>query len=129
VKREAQFQTLFKRWLQAKWEGGPAVFELKRTIGNSLPFSAVKPHQEEALTRARDVGLYYKIPDDSFSQKPFDCFYVKNVGAYLVIGFGERLKSFVMIPIERWLTYKKLTKRQSITKEQAEGLADYVIHW
>lgn len=128
MKREAQFQTLFKRWLQAKWTGGPAVFELKRTTGNSLPFSAVKEHQELALIQARDTGLYYKIPDDSYGAKPFDCFYLKGAKAYVVIAFGPQIKSFYLIPIGRWQQYKKIAKRASITTEQAEKLADHVIH-
>jgi hypothetical protein len=128
-KLEAKFQTLFKRWLHAKWDGGPAVFELKRTTTETLPFSAVQEHQELALEQARDTGLYYKIPDDSYGAKPFDCFYMKNVGAYLVVAYGARLTSFVMIPIGRWMEYKKTSKARSLSRHDAEKIADYVIHW
>lgn len=127
MKREAIFQTLFKRWLAARWKGGSAVFELKRTLHGSIPWSAVKPHQEEALVQATLGQLYYKIPDDSYGQKPFDCFVVKNVDAYVVIAFGKQLKKFYLIHIGNWINARTETGGPSCTEEAAANIASDIV--
>jgi penicillin-binding protein-related factor A (putative recombinase) len=119
-KREAQSQVVFKHYLQSgKYNGPSAVFELKRTLEDSLPFSAVADHQEDALEASINRSLYYKIPDDSIGLKPFDCFFLRNTLAYVVIGYGKQLKSFVLIPIDEWKHEKKTSKRRSLTYERA----------
>lgn len=123
MKREAAFQTLFKRWLTARWEGGSAVFELKRTLTDSIPFSALKDHQIDALKQATGGQLYYKIPDDSYGQKPFDCFVFKNAEAYVVIAFGKQLKSFHVIRIHDWLKKRDARTRESLTVMEADSIA------
>lgn len=116
-------QSLFKRWLASHWDRGSAAFELKRTTERSIPWSAVKPHQEEALVMASKRQLYYKIPDDSYGQKPFDCFVLQKGGAYVVVAFGQQLRSFYIIDIDTWLSSKKQSTRASLTEEQAAQIA------
>jgi len=119
-KREANMQICFRHYLQSdKYQGPTAAFELKRTLEDSLPFSDVADHQEDALEASLNRSLYYKIPDDSIGQKPFDCFYLTNALAYIVIGYGKQLKSFVFIPIDTWKHEKETSKRRSLTYERA----------
>ena len=119
-KREAKMQTVFKHYLQSdKYTGPSAAFELKRTLTDSLSFSEVEDHQEDSLDASLNQALYFKIPDDSIGAKPFDCFYLTNTLAYVVIGYGKRLKSFVFIPINAWKQEKKTSKRRSLTYERA----------
>ena len=99
VKLEAAFQRAFSRWVQNRWTGGPAAFELKRTLGHSIAVAAVKEHQVSALQQVAGRGLYYKIPDGGFAQSPFDCFFLQGK-AYVVIAYGEKLTGFYLIPIK-----------------------------
>lgn len=126
-KREAVFQTLFKRWLQARWKGGPAVFELKRTLTYRLPLKDVKPHQVAALTAARGNGLYYKIPDDSYGAKPFDCFFLKGVEAYVVVAFGPKLKQFHLIPIDSWNKLCNIEGIKSIHEDDLDPISTLIV--
>ena len=122
-KREAVFQTLFKRWIQARWQGGPAVFELKRTLTFRIPLSDVKGHQIEALSASHGKGLYYKIPDDSYGLKPFDCFFLKDIEAYVVIAFGPTLKRFHLIPIDAWQKLCAEDGRKSVHEDDLDGIS------
>lgn len=125
MRREAQFQILFKRWLTARWGDDSAAFELKRTQEDSLPFNALEIHQKENLIRASMGFFYYKIPDDSIGQKPFDCFVLSRAKAYVVIAFGVRLKEFFLIPIEVWIELERNATRKSIhvnTLRDTEGV-------
>lgn len=99
---EADMQRVWKHYVEAKWNYGTAVFELKRTHTYRLSVSAIRPHQLESLRQARNGKQYYKIPDDSAGIKPYDAFVMHNVRAFLVIGFGPKLIDFVCIPIDIW---------------------------
>ena len=121
-KREAAFNSLFNRWLRVEWtQSEPAAFELKRTIKESLPFSALAEHQKQSLCNVEDAGLIYKIPDDSISYKPFDCFYLKGRG-YVVVSFGAKIDEFFIIPIMVWVHEEKTSKRRSLTRERAREI-------
>lgn len=119
--KEKDFQTKFTRWLHYRFPGSGA-FELKICKGKSLPFSAVQPHQLEALQLASHTGLEYKIPDDSKGAKPFDCFRI-NAPAYVVILFYQTgCKHFYMIDIQSWLSYIQHSDRKSITEAEADRI-------
>lgn len=120
--KEADFQTKFNKWLKHKHQKTGA-FELKLTKEKSLPFSAVAPHQKAALHMAHRGKLIYKIPDESYSQKPFDCFMMEEVDAYVVVMFYKRgQKKFYMIPIVNWITEEFSSTRKSITEEDAQRI-------
>ena len=120
IKHEAKCQIIFKHWLQSgAWDEGSAVFELKQTQGKSIPFSDVKEHQELNLVSA-ETGLYYKIPDDSMGEKPFDCFCLKGVKGYVVLFFK---KTFYIIEIHTFIKCKAWSNRASITEEMAKNIA------
>jgi len=121
-KREAQFQVLFKHWVQAKWKNGSAGFELKRTETDRFYIPNLAEHQQHALTQVYEGTLYFKIPDDSRSQKPMDCFVLQGALSYVVIAFGKRLTEFYMIPI--WVWNKKIEGKTSVTKTEVATWED-----
>lgn len=100
-KREAQFQTIFGRWVQYAYTGPSFAYELKRTEGKSLALSEIKDHQIQALLQAQQRGFHYKIPDESYTARPFDGFYLKGVLAYVGIAYGKKLERFYLIPVSK----------------------------
>lgn len=115
---EKDFQTDFGRWLKVIYRNTGA-FELKLSKTGTLPFSAVKPHQRDALFHAKRNVMAYKIPDDTYSQKPFDCFSFAGVPAFVVIMFRGKQKHFYLIDIDRWIREQNTSGRKSITEERA----------
>jgi hypothetical protein len=113
-KHEAAFQTRFGRWLQYEYTGPTIAFELKRSLTSSLPFSEIREHQWTALKQAQ-TGLYYKIPDDSRSFKPFDGIFMRETEGYLVVAYGPRLTGFYMLDIR---TVEEL-RRTGLSKGRA----------
>ena len=125
---------------QAEFKGKNTLFgafELKLCKGKSLPFSAIADHQTEALIAISGDGLYHKLTDQPVSiqqenvkmrftrPKPFDCFYLKDMGAYIVIMFYEirKKKNVYYIDINDFLQMKEAATRKSITEEMAEDYA------
>ncbi len=118
--KEKDFQTKFKHWIQHHKLTG--AYELKLTHKSSIPFTAVAPHQVSALQKTYSGGVYYKIPDVGYDQKPFDCFYLE-ASAYVVIMFYKRgQKDFYMIHITDWLREIKISKRKSLTEERVKQI-------
>jgi len=126
---EANMQTMFGKHLLVNPPDKTEVYELKFCKGTSLPFGDVKEHQIEALLRAENAGIYHKITDQPWIQnraaftykKPFDCFYVKEALAYVVVWFyrPRTKKIFIKIPIQAWLHEQNTCKRKSITLVRA----------
>lgn len=112
---------MFRHWLRQNPMNN-AVFELKQTKTNSLPFDAVKEHQINALLACSSpVGFLYKIADDSsVSAKPFDMFYYRNADAYVVIKYP---KSFSIISISNFLLEKSGSKKRSLTELRAKEIS------
>ena len=119
-KREAQFQTKFNKWLRHEWVGESTAFELKVIKkGRALPFNAVKPHQLRAL-KACEGKFVYKISDMDRVQKPFDCFIIKNVLAYIVIQwYSQNEKKFYIISVDNFIDEMNNSKRKSLTEYRA----------
>ena len=70
-KREAKFQIWFKHYLQSKWLGKSAAFELKVSKTDRISYKAFLPHQLQSLLLAKKGMLYFKIGDDSQGYKPW----------------------------------------------------------
>ena len=121
-KKEAEMQVVFKHYVQALWNNGSAAFELKRTPTKRFYLPNLAPHQKAALTQAYENTLYFKIPDDSRCEKPFDCFVLQQALAYVVIGFGVRLTGFYLIPI--WIWNEKVKGKKSVTKSEVSKWQD-----
>lgn len=76
--------------------------EIKATKTNSIPFSAVKPHQLKALLAVRSpLGMSYKIPDSSHVRLPFDGFVLKKTESYVVACFTKQRICLAIEP-EKW---------------------------
>ena len=65
---EKDFQSTFNKYVKAKLKK-TAAFELKLCRGNSLPFSAVQPHQSRALYEAK-TGVLTIISDSKKNNAP-----------------------------------------------------------
>lgn len=132
--KEKDIQRLFGKVINVH-----GVFELKLVKGNSMPFAAVKEHQEAALLAvSMNRGLYHKISDSPIfagmktrftAQKPFDCFFLRNTPAYVGICFYEprKPKEVVLIEITKYLGLKLGSKRKSLTREEAYRNAEHII--
>jgi hypothetical protein len=121
---EADFQTAFTKWLKNRWNKTGA-FELKFTKSSCLPFSAVKDHQLLALQHANRSSLVYKISDGTLGQKPFDCFCLSAVPAYIVVRFEKpRCKKFYMITVGNWLHHIETSQRRSLTEKMAGEIGE-----
>ena len=121
--KEANFQTEF-----GKRNRIHGVFELKFCKSKSLPFNALAEHQEKALLAVSGNGLYHKITDQPvfansgvrFTRpKPFDCFYLSQTMAYVVIMFwiSRKKKNVYYIKIEDWIYMREHATRKSATEE------------
>lgn len=97
------------------------VAECKISKGPSIPFAALKPHQEAALYHAKHGLLNYKISDFSPEVKPFDLFQVHCVPAYVVIFWYEKSgdKRMTLIEVDDWLTERGSSERKSLTYERS----------
>ena len=115
------------------------VFELKLAKnGKPLPFKALDKDQIQSLLDVSgNDGLYHKIPDgfnrfggNSVSQKPFDCFQLKNVSAFVVAIYymPRKYKNFFYISIKDWLKEKEISKRKSLTSQRAEEISKIKIN-
>ena len=148
-KKEAEVQRLWTRYLRDRWgseawqcdeSGRPhnAVFELKVVSGQTLAARHFRPQQIPALLRAAgDVsramggelgdggsegsarGLVYKISDSGMGLKPFDCFWLGSVKAYVVVAFGGGEDGWVdVLPVE--LVASHVALGEAIRAERCE---------
>lgn len=117
--KEKVFQIKFNQWLKHVHKKTGA-FELKVARGVSLPFYMMKKHQEDALYSVKRGLFVYKIPDDSMGYKPFDCFSLVDVPAFVVILFK---KTFYLIDIDDWFRGKVESKKSSITEEEVMNIS------
>lgn len=130
-------QTLFGKYIRSHKFSHSAVFELKICKGTSLPFDSVKDHQIEALQRATGRGLYHRLTDQPWLedrpaftlQKPFDCFYLTGVLAFVVVWFyhPNKPKKFIFIPVSTWLDERDNCGRKSLTELRAREIGTEVL--
>lgn len=132
--KEKDIQSKFKTI--NKLEG---LFELKICKGTSLPFSAVDDHQIEALLNgSSERGIYHKISDAPFGHsggfrfhkpKPFDCFFLRNVPAYVVICWyiPRKKKAFHYIPVKSFIKKRDAVERKSLTEQMSAEIAEEVL--
>lgn len=115
------------------------VFELKLCKGTSMAFDHVADHQIEALKAVSgEEGLYHKIADSPVSYggqrftkpKPFDCFVLKNIPAYLVICWyiPRKRKTFYYIKVNEFVEKRDAVERKSITEEMCAEIAEEVLN-
>lgn len=125
--KERDFQSLFTRYVRAKWSRTSAAFELKICKGKSLPFAAVQPHQLAALREAKNGRIAYKIPDDSAGYKPFDSFVLSGALAFVCVMFYARgCRRFYLIDIDAWDSEVATSSRKSLTEARAAAIGETV---
>ncbi len=91
--------------------------EVKMVHGKTLRKGELKEHQYRALGIAHESGLYYKIEDGGYGQKPFDIFVLKFVESFLVIWFQiEARKHEVWAIPFKWIPEEG---KEKITIEEA----------
>ena len=116
--KERRYSAEFSRFLKRR-NFPSSCFELKMAK-KSLPFFAVKKHQEEALWHAKHGQLVWKIQDCGW-QNCFDYFLLNKVSSYVVIKYSG-LKDPCFIDIDLWLKEKKNSARKSLTEIRAKQL-------
>lgn len=124
-------QTMFRDHLSMYPPNNSEVYELKICKGTSLPFDSVKEHQVEALLNVQSSkGIFHKLTDQPWIKdrpymftlpKPFDCMFLKQLEAYVVLWFYKprQKKIFIKIRIDKWLELQDTCGRKSITEEMA----------
>lgn len=136
--KEKDIQTIFSKINDHK-----GVFELKLCKGKSIRWDSVKPHQTEALKKAKHESLYHKIADQTIGnqnmrgkmkfgasrKKPFDCLNI-TCPAYVVICFyiPRKQKNFYYIDIDDYLNAWENSEKKSLTEEEAAKLASCKIN-
>jgi len=126
MKREAQFTTKFRKWLQSREDAAhAAAYEIKVSTDKSIPFSAVKEHQVGALKQVKHGMFSQKIPDAGW-QNPFDLFVLCKQEAYVVLAFLEpRKKTQVwIIDIDLFLRMQEVEDRKSMNYPMLAYYAD-----
>lgn len=88
-KKEAKITPKVIAWLKANHHSSCA-FEIKSSDGNTIPRSALKPHQKLALQDANSHhGIIHKLTDEARRQQPFDGFQLIEVPAYVIACFPK----------------------------------------
>jgi hypothetical protein len=118
---EAAFQTWFKKWYEHN-DIGTAALELKIIKSGNFRMAQVAEHQISALWMAYKYGLFWKIPDEGLSRKPFDAFYMKGVPAYIVVLFVKS-KEFYLIHINDFEKHR-LRGNNVMTEEECAVLCN-----
>jgi len=128
--KEKDMQRAFGKWLQkegSKYFTKTSVFELKIEKTHRMLFDKVKKHQICGLASVQS-GLYHKISDSPIFQgqktrftapKPFDCLFLKDCDAYVVVLFyvPRKPKIIILLSLDDFLTFKKLHNKKSFTFE------------
>lgn len=128
-KKEAGFQIHFKKWLSTFPPERDSVFELKYVSSGPFALSTWiqrQPHQLRGLldaSKSTKNYCYHKLSDQSQDKKPFDCFFLRNTDAYLVVYFAEKKRFVGVDAIDIHLLVKK---QKSATFDELCELAKFV---
>lgn len=133
--KEKDIQSVFRK--KNKIVG---IFELKICKGTSISFESVAEHQIKALLAgSSDEGVYHKISDSFIADKmrgkrfplpkPFDCLFLKNVPAYVVICWyiPRKKKAFHYIPVRAFIEKRDTADRKSLTEQMSASIAEEVL--
>ncbi len=107
-----------------KYHKGSCAIEIKATRENTIPESALLPHQRAALLAAETTnGIIHKISDAGHTRNPFDAFFLSRVQGYVVAAFVSHGVALV-IPIRDWqgADIHKTSPRYRVSLSNATGL-------
>jgi len=100
-KNESRITPIVMDWFQKNYPHDWAI-EIKQTSGNSIPKSAVKPHQLKALIAVRsEKGFKHKLSDALRQRQPFDAFGYKKSHSFVVACFLNKGICLAIKP-EEW---------------------------
>lgn len=102
-KREAEFTTKFKKYLETNPPKQTTFYEIKIIKGVSFSLSTwlkKSPHQARSFKKISNKGLWHKLSDDSRGQKPFDSFYAINAQTKMVF-YSIKEKEFVIVDAKK----------------------------
>ena len=102
-----------------------AVFEPKATPTGTFNLKQWRKKQPLQYVRLKDAngakGVFWKISDTDPRTKPWDCFFVANVPAFLVIWFDKH-KEFFLIPVNEIPKQTSVSHKYCKTKWPAHTL-------
>lgn len=132
--KESDIQTIFKKVNDIQ-----GVFELKLCKEKTpFAFNRLAEHQKESLLAVRsETGFFHKLIDPPIfpgmktrfnAKRPFDCFYLGGIPAYVVVCwyFPRKLKRFFYITIRAFVREQEQSTRKSLTMQRASEIAEYV---
>lgn len=122
--KEKDFNIRFNHWLKVVHRTTGA-YELKVTKTDSLPFSAVKPHQIAALRAAKNGTLVYKIPDIGLGQKPFDNVCLSGTAAFVGVLYPSGVA--YLIDVDIFIGESQTSERKSLLEARAKVIHSYKI--
>jgi len=120
-KNEAKWTTVFGQYLREKKMYG--FFELKHTVKDYFPFSAIELVQYDGLQATEKNGLVWKLSDQDSREKPCDTLSIPPLPSYVVIKF---IDGFYLINIKDIVKMRE-DGEIAITKSKAEQLAEKII--
>lgn len=100
-------------------------WEVKRTVSNSLAFSAFSDHQINRLLKVRKQTFHYKIQDVGKSRKPFDGFTMTKQPAWCVCCYPSNTPpgyTAYAIDILVWYDERRICGRKSLIEARAKEL-------
>ena len=131
--KESNQQTLFGKYLKENPPTVSTAYELKICKTLSMRWDRVAEHQLQALLEVSGGGHYWKLPDMTSmggfaSPKPFDCQYLLNTKAYIVVWFyvPRQPKVFHMIEVHDYIEAMKIAPRKSYREEDIEKISEKV---
>jgi hypothetical protein len=76
--------------------------EIKATKKNTIPASALLPHQKQALIAVQTPqGLTHKLSDIGRIRQPFDAFQFRNAKSFIIVCFLTQ-KVYLAIDPKKW---------------------------
>ncbi len=98
--------------------------------GHAIAFGALEEHQERALKLAAGDGMYWKISDDTFGQKPFDGFIFCGAQAYVAVIWprvpGVAIETLTVMHVSDWCAERDAALgrgQKSLSRERAVELS------
>lgn len=120
MKKEVDFQTLFRHYIRAHPFNISSHIELKDSRGKDyIAFSEVKQQQiDSALASNSDIGNLIRIEVGTTGAPDFA--YYRNSPAYIVIRFPTQ---FSIISIGTFMLEKERSRRKSLTSSRAQEIS------
>jgi hypothetical protein len=107
----------------------PVAWEVKRTVGKSLPFSSFADHQITNLLKAKRQRLNLKIRDVGVARKEFDGLTLDHSPAWCVCCYPADNKdgyNCYAIDIDVWYNERRTCDRKSLIEERAKSLGTLI---